>query len=72
MAKKAAEQKRTIQEMDVPQLQARLAELEEQKFRLQFRHASTQIKNPMEIRTARREIARVKTFMAQKSKGTAS
>jgi large subunit ribosomal protein L29 len=59
-----------LPEMEVPELRARLDELEEKRFRLQFRHASSPLKNPMEIRQAKREIARVKTILWQKTKGT--
>ena len=66
MAKKAA--KETFNELSLPELQARLRESQEKSFRLRFQHASNPLKNPMEIRTARREIAKILTVLHQKEK----
>ena len=57
--------------MSVPQLEAKLREAEEGLFRLHFRHANNPIKNPMQIRLERREIARIKTWLHQKAQGVA-
>jgi large subunit ribosomal protein L29 len=74
MAKKTApaatEPTASVHDMSVAEIEARLREVEEANFRLQFRHASNPLKNPMEIRQNRREIARLKTVLNQKSKGT--
>lgn len=64
MAKKAA--KETLNELSLQELKARLRESQEKSFRLRFQHASNPLKNPMEIRTARREIAKVMTVLRQK------
>ena len=53
--------KEVLRAMTVPELQARLKEAEEARFRLQFRHTSNPLKNPMQIRAKRREIALLKT-----------
>jgi len=66
MAKKVA--KESLHELSVQELEARLAESQEKSFKLKFQHASNPLKNPMEIRTARREIARVQTVLRQKAK----
>ena len=68
MAKKAAKTKESLHELSVSELEARLRESQEKRFRLIFQHASNPLKNPMEIRTARREVARVKTILNQKAK----
>jgi large subunit ribosomal protein L29 len=65
MAKKGRE-KEESKSMSVDELQARLKEAQESRFRLQFRHTTNPLKNPMQIRTARREIARLKTWLRQK------
>jgi large subunit ribosomal protein L29 len=70
VAKKTAT-KESVHVMSVAELQARLGEVQESHFRLQFRHASNPLKNPMQIRQARREIARLKTVLHQKEKGAA-
>ena len=64
MAKKAA--KETLNQLSLQELKARLRESQEKSFRLRFQHASNPLKNPMEIRTARREIAKVMTVLRQK------
>ena len=66
MAKKTT--KESLHEMSVQELQVRLRESQEKSFRLRFQHASNPIKNPMEIRTARRQIAKIKTILHQKEK----
>ena len=49
------------------ELEVRLREEQEKYFRIKFRHASTPIKNPMEIRTVRRIIARLKSLIKMNS-----
>ena len=41
------------------ELEAKLAELKEERFRLRFRSATESIENPMRFRTIRRDIARI-------------
>jgi len=65
MAKKAA--KEVWHDLSVPELEARLQESQEKSFRLKYQHASNPLKNPMEIRTARRQIARIRTVLHQKA-----
>lgn len=48
------------------QLDARVAELREERFRLRFRSATESIENPMRFRTIRREIARALTIIGEK------
>ena len=59
-------EKEALGTMSVPELQARLKEAQEAYFRLQFRHASNPLKNPMQIRFKRREIAQLITWLKQK------
>jgi large subunit ribosomal protein L29 len=68
MAKKAA--KESLHEMSVSELEALLSESQEKSFKLKFQHASNPLKNPMEIRTARRQIAKIRTILHQKEKVT--
>jgi large subunit ribosomal protein L29 len=65
MAKKAAV-KISMHEMSLPELQALLRESQEKSFKLKFQHATNPLKNPMEIRTARRQIAKLLTVLHQK------
>jgi large subunit ribosomal protein L29 len=50
------------------ELNAKLSELQDRIFRLKFRHSTALVKNPLEIREIRKDIARTKTLIAQKKK----
>jgi len=56
-----------LREMSQENLETRLAELTEERFRLRFRSATESIENPMRFRTIRREIARIRTILKEKS-----
>jgi len=66
MAKTTTAKQEDLHALDALELQARLKNTQEAYFRLRFRHASNPMKNPMEIREARRSIARLKTLLRQK------
>ncbi len=51
-----------MKSLSMAELDARLRDEQEKYFRLKFRHASTPLKNPMEIRNVRRLIARLKAL----------
>jgi large subunit ribosomal protein L29 len=53
-------------EMSVDELKAKLAELEEDQFKLRFRTATEAVENPIQFRVKRRDIARIKTVLRQK------
>jgi large subunit ribosomal protein L29 len=55
-----------LRDMSVEDLQARLDELTEERFRLRFRSATESIENPMRFRAIRRDIARIKTILKEK------
>ncbi len=55
-----------LREMSQENLETRLAELIEERFRLRFRSATESIENPMRFRTIRREIARIQTILKEK------
>ena len=61
--------KEATKAMSANELQVRLKEAQEARFRLMFRHTSTPLKNPMQIRAKRREIARLQTWLKQKEAG---
>lgn len=58
-----------LQEMSVEDLQTRLAELTEERFRLRFRSATEAIENPMRFRALRRDIARIQTILRARELG---
>jgi large subunit ribosomal protein L29 len=53
--------------MSLEDLESRLGELTEERFRLRFRSATESIENPMRFRAIRRDIARIKTILKEKS-----
>ena len=59
-----------IRELGVDDIRARLAELEEERFRLRFRGATEPLSNPLRLRSIRRDIARLQTVLAQKARAT--
>lgn len=50
------------------ELQSRQKELAEQLFKLRFQRATGRIENPMKIRQVRRDIARIKTLLNERSR----
>jgi large subunit ribosomal protein L29 len=55
-----------LRELSAEQLEAKLAELREERMKLSFRSATESIENPMQFRGLRRDIARVQTILGQK------
>jgi large subunit ribosomal protein L29 len=55
-----------LRELSTEQLEAKLAELREERFRLRFRAATETVDNPMRFRTIRRDVARVLTILGEK------
>jgi large subunit ribosomal protein L29 len=54
-------------------IRTRVAELEEERFRLTFRGATEQLEEPLRLRSIRRDIARLKTVLRErKTSATAS
>lgn len=56
-----------IRELGADDIRARLAELEEERFRLRFRGATEPLSNPLRLRTIRRDIARLQTVLREKA-----
>jgi len=56
-----------LRDMSLEDLQGKLAELSEEQFRLRFRSATESIENPMQFRGIRRDIARIKTILQERS-----
>ena len=57
-----------VREMSVEDIRARVAELEEERFRLRFRSATEPLENPLRLRTIRRDIARLKTVLSERER----
>ena len=62
MKAKAWQEMRNLTEVE---LEAKLRDLEDKLFKMKFRHATTPIKNALDIRTMRRSIARLKTLQQE-------
>jgi large subunit ribosomal protein L29 len=58
-----------MRDKTVDELQNREKELSEQLFKLRFQRATGRIENPMKIREVKREIARIKTLLTERSRG---
>ena len=56
-----------IREMTAEQLNAKLAELKNELFRLRFQNAINQLDNPHKITDVKRDIARVMTVLHEKN-----
>jgi large subunit ribosomal protein L29 len=55
-----------IRDWDNPEIEARLGELLEERFRLRFRSATMELENPRILRQIRRDIARLKTILRER------
>jgi large subunit ribosomal protein L29 len=55
-----------LRDRSIEELRRTEAELLEQLFKLRFQKATGQIENPVKIRLVRKDIARVKTVLAQR------
>ena len=58
-----------IRELTADDIKSRVAELEEERFRLRFRSATEPLENPLRLRTIRKDIARLKTVLTEKQAG---
>ncbi len=56
----------TLREQKTEELQQKLAGLQEEEFRLRFRAGTEAIANPLQFRTIRRDIARIKTILGER------
>jgi large subunit ribosomal protein L29 len=57
-----------IKELSVTELGARRRELKEEVFHLRIQQQSGQLEKPSQLRTLRREVARLETVLTQKNK----
>lgn len=56
-----------MKSMSDSELKVKLNDMKDRMFKLKFRHSTAPLKNGLEIRNLRRDIARVKTLLAQKN-----
>ena len=55
-----------IRELSVAEIQSRIGELEEERFRLNFRAATEPLDDPLRLRWIRKDIARLKTILRER------
>ena len=55
-----------IRELSDDDIRSRIAELQEERFRLRFRSATEVVEQPLRFRTIRRDIARLKTVLRER------
>ena len=55
-----------IRELSAEDMKARIAELEEERFRLNFRSATEPLDDPLRLRWIRKDIARLKTILRER------
>jgi large subunit ribosomal protein L29 len=67
MATKREHQSDTLRELKTDELTQKLDVLTEEKFRLEFRRATESLTNPLQLRTIRRDIARIKTILKERA-----
>jgi large subunit ribosomal protein L29 len=58
-----------IRELNDQELQARIAELQEERFRLRLRAATQPLEQPHRLRDLRKDIARMKTVLHERRMG---
>ena len=68
MATKRENRPDTLRELKTDELTQKLAVLTEEKFRLEFRRATESLTNPLQLRTIRRDIARIKTLLKERAR----
>ena len=59
-----------IRELNDREIQDRIEELQEERFRLRLRAATQPLEQPMRLREVRRDIARLKTVLTERQRGS--
>jgi large subunit ribosomal protein L29 len=55
-----------IRDWDDNEIRARMAELQEERFRLRFRSATMELENPRVLQVIRKDIAKMKTVLRER------
>jgi len=61
---------REFREMSIDELEGKETELKDQLFKLKFQHALGQLENALKLKNIKRDIARLKTILKEKSEET--
>ena len=60
-----------IRELTDAEVRSRVAELEEERFRLRFRAATETLEDPLRLRSLRKDVARMKTVLREREREAA-
>jgi large subunit ribosomal protein L29 len=60
-----------IRELSVGDIEARIRDLEEERFRLKFRNATEPLEDPLRLRVIRKDIARLRTILRERQNTSA-
>ena len=55
-----------IRELSEAEIRARIADLEEERFRLKFRQGTETLEDPLRLRVLRKDVARLNTVLREK------
>ena len=55
-----------LRQLKTDELEQKLAVLTEERFRLRFRSGTEAIENPLQFRTIRRDLARIRTILRER------
>lgn len=58
-----------IRDMSLEEMRAKDSELTKELFSLRMRHTTNQLENPLKLRILKKDVARVKTIIAEKERG---
>ncbi|PYO92589.1 MAG: 50S ribosomal protein L29 [Gemmatimonadetes bacterium] len=72
MAQQREHRPEGLRELKTEELTQKLAVLTEERFRLEFRRATESLPNPLQLRTIRRDIARIETILKERAQQGAS
>jgi large subunit ribosomal protein L29 len=67
MAKATKNRPEELRELKTEELTQKLVILSEERFRLEFRRATEALTNPLQLRTIRRDIARIQTILKERA-----
>ena len=67
MAKAPKNRPEELRELKTDELAQKLVILSEERFRLEFRRATEALTNPLQLRTIRRDIARIQTILKERA-----
>ena len=62
-----AKEIKEVRGLSIEKLEAKLQELKKDLFMLRMQHATNQLDNPMQIAATKKDIARVKTIIREKT-----